>query len=266
MTSALYVDENIYFNSNVQTESNYMLCYFDVNNNFHWKSGNSLPYWVGQNNRIMYDPVGATLTEVPDNNNQYINYYVVLINAYNAAQRVLILPGQSIFGSLTSAQVDGVSNLDLSSLPFQEFNFIYQRTYRIGQGYSTTTGKTRLEAPPVKLGLTSAQLIGVNSIHNNLAGRSDLNCHPGSAILLTTVGNSTATDLQSFASEVWGKFYSTRFATTTNTYYIGTAAQGSLDSATVWKIRKVVVNSDGTNTITTATNVAWTDYLTATYS
>lgn len=47
--------------------------------------------------------------------------------------------------------------------------------------------------------------------------------------------------------------------------YIGIAAEGSLESASVWKITRVTVSG---NIVTTAiaTPVAWTDRLTAIYS
>lgn len=82
-----------------------------------------------------------------------------------------------------------------------------------------------------------------------------------------TANGFTSTDVQSFATEIWSKFTATRFAVqNSNIFYVGIAPLNSLDSATVWKIKKIVVNSDGTNTITNATNVAWTNYLTANYS
>jgi hypothetical protein len=50
-----------------------------------------------------------------------------------------------------------------------------------------------------------------------------------------------------------------------STSYCGTAPLGSAESATVWKIKKIVIASDGSTTTTTATNVAWTNRLTAIY-
>jgi len=52
----------------------------------------------------------------------------------------------------------------------------------------------------------------------------------------------------------------------TDTSYMGKAPQGSLESSPVWTITKIVVDIDGTTTVTTATNVAWTDRLTVIYS
>lgn len=50
-----------------------------------------------------------------------------------------------------------------------------------------------------------------------------------------------------------------------NTSYMGKAVGGSLESSPVWNIKKIVVSQNGTSTVTTATNVAWTDRLTSIY-
>lgn len=53
----------------------------------------------------------------------------------------------------------------------------------------------------------------------------------------------------------------------TDTAYIGLAPLGSAESANVWTIYKIVIDSGGNITsTTTATNVAWDDRLTATYT
>lgn len=52
----------------------------------------------------------------------------------------------------------------------------------------------------------------------------------------------------------------------TDTNYLGVAVSGSSESASVWKIYKIVVSSSGATTKTSATNVAWTDRYTVIYS
>ena len=51
-----------------------------------------------------------------------------------------------------------------------------------------------------------------------------------------------------------------------DTSYMGKAPQGSSESSPVWTITKIVVAVDGSTTVTIATNVAWTDRLTAIYN
>jgi hypothetical protein len=48
--------------------------------------------------------------------------------------------------------------------------------------------------------------------------------------------------------------------------YCGTAPSGSLEASSVWNIERILVAENGTTTVTTATNVAWTDRYTATYT
>lgn len=48
--------------------------------------------------------------------------------------------------------------------------------------------------------------------------------------------------------------------------YCGTAPAGTAESSPQWKIKRILVASNGTTTITTATNVSWTNVLTATYT
>jgi hypothetical protein len=53
----------------------------------------------------------------------------------------------------------------------------------------------------------------------------------------------------------------------TDTSYIGIAPNGSAESANVWTIYRIVIDSDGNITSTTeANNVAWDDRYTATYA
>ena len=48
--------------------------------------------------------------------------------------------------------------------------------------------------------------------------------------------------------------------------YCGSAPNGSAESASVWTIYRIQVASNGTVTTLSATNVKWTDRLTATYT
>lgn len=51
-----------------------------------------------------------------------------------------------------------------------------------------------------------------------------------------------------------------------NINYCGTAANGSSESATVWTIKRLTIAASGSITIATATNVAWTNRQSATYT
>ena len=51
-----------------------------------------------------------------------------------------------------------------------------------------------------------------------------------------------------------------------NTQYAGYAPSGVSESDNVWTITKIVINSDGSVTISTATNVAWSNRVSVIYS
>ena len=50
------------------------------------------------------------------------------------------------------------------------------------------------------------------------------------------------------------------------TDYFGSAPLGTATTTALWTIKKIVLNSSGAATVTTATNVQWVDYLTTTYT
>jgi hypothetical protein len=66
-------------------------------------------------------------------------------------------------------------------------------------------------------------------------------------------------EIQPFLREI-------RFDLVGTSSYYGKAPKDSLESSPVWTITKIVVDIDGTTTVTTASNVAWTDRLTVIYS
>lgn len=57
-----------------------------------------------------------------------------------------------------------------------------------------------------------------------------------------------------------------RHAFASGTDYCGTAPAGSAENSAVWTISRLTIASAGTVTAATATNVKWTDRLTATYT
>lgn len=52
----------------------------------------------------------------------------------------------------------------------------------------------------------------------------------------------------------------------TNVSYCGYAEQGSLETASVWNITKLVIATNGSTTATHAYNVKWSEHLTVTYN
>jgi len=78
---------------------------------------------------------------------------------------------------------------------------------------------------------------------------------------------STPTTLAGYGITDAARAYSRRFAWSSPYSYSGRAASGSATSASVWTIKRTQVSTSGAITATlTATNVAWDNYATATYS
>lgn len=48
--------------------------------------------------------------------------------------------------------------------------------------------------------------------------------------------------------------------------YCGVAIKGSLQTSPVWRITKITINSDGSNTVLVVNNVKWDDYLVVKYN
>lgn len=83
------------------------------------------------------------------------------------------------------------------------------------------------------------------------------------------VFDTTVNRVSTYSGSTWEVFareLERRFDTVGDASYVGKAISGSSESANVWTIRRIVTTSSGDAIVTTATNVAWTDRLTVTYS
>ena len=133
----------------------------------------TLPYIIGiTNNLITYNQFVSPNWQVTelDVNNTYVNYYVINVPATATKYQNILIPGQATYSSLSLAQGESLSNLDLTGIPFSEMCAIYRLTYRYNSTYATATGKARLEAVAsinyntITTGITPA------SNHNSLSG------------------------------------------------------------------------------------------------
>jgi len=85
----------------------------------------------------------------------------------------------------------------------------------------------------------------------------------------SAVGHThSASQVTDFASAVAAAAptYAIQSDTVSNVSYIGRAVSGTATSAEAWRIRRITVAAAGTATVATATNVAWNNRLTASYS
>ena len=82
-------------------------------------------------------------------------------------------------------------------------------------------------------------------------------------ILVIQDNKTYTTDVKTYFSR---SVYEKRHAYANDTSYCGQAPLGSPESLPYWTITKIVVNSNGSVTITKAYNAVWTNYLTTSYS
>lgn len=162
------------------------LAYRDVTaTSIIWDALGSAPFKKSGTN-IQYDNAG-TLTDLAANS--YAAYFVLHANALNQADsngatyKPFIIVGQRSDVNLTNAQNNNTrESLLLPNFPLPE-------------GYMTWRVIIRNNTPTYSIDLldyrrsTTAGSPAVGSTHNSLAGRSDANSHPDSAIGLTDAGS-----------------------------------------------------------------------------
>lgn len=82
-------------------------------------------------------------------------------------------------------------------------------------------------------------------------------------ILVVQDNKTYITDVKTYFSQ---SVYEKRHDYVSDTSYCGQAPLGSPETLPYWTISKIVVNSNGSVTITRAYNVDWTNHLTHSYS
>lgn len=127
-----------------------------------------------------YNPNGSGYADVP--NGKYANYYLLATNMYGN-NRVIIIPGQSVYDTLNEAQQENISSLLLSNFPIQESVPLYKITILANSSYNNTFNAILVAITDIRRTRTPSSA-GVSSTadHNALTGRSSLNSHPLSAI------------------------------------------------------------------------------------
>lgn len=127
-------------------------------------------------------------------NNRFYNIYIMAVPFKSASSsynyRYIWVLGQAFYTSVANAQVESVLTIDLNGFPFVEVAPIWQITMEFITSNSTATGRTRIGATKKIVGTSlSVNVGGTATVHNNLAGRSDADAHPATAI--TYIPDST---------------------------------------------------------------------------
>jgi len=178
IASARFSDEDIIYDSSVVSDGgNYRLWYYDGTK---WNvRTSSIPYFInGSTDNIQYNNIVSGLVDITTNN-RWVNYYLALTGTYDSTYNVMIIPGQSIYTSLSEAQNASAANLNLSSLPFAEMVFFKKITLQYQSASSTTTGKAKI-VEVANITYNQFSLIGTGSSisHSSLLGRDVAGQHP----------------------------------------------------------------------------------------
>ena len=141
-----------------------------ANTNWFWTLTNTVPFYFQTGSYIQYNQNNAgtwQLTALATNN--WVNYYICFTTSLESATQILIVPGQAVHGSLTTAQAESFYNLTFGNLPFVEFLPLYQVTFRSANSYNNT-GKCRIEAWTRIIGNKVSITNNVASNHQALSG------------------------------------------------------------------------------------------------
>jgi len=144
-------------------------CYTRTGSTTYIWSKSVVPYTYGANSRIMYD-VNGTMTEAPNTNNRWYNWYLIYTN-FQGDSRYALLPGRSSFTSLALAQAEDIKTFDFTGFPIEESVIAYQFSWRYDTNIDNL-GKVKLAATPKKVNvstITSAGSAG-SADHNTLVG------------------------------------------------------------------------------------------------
>ena len=223
-------DEDCPTINQVYVKGSYTRLYFSSGSPM-FSTGNALPFPTF-NTTIEYNPTATSLAVLPGNNtyvNLYALYLPVTLDVESQKYRTVWMIGQSTYTSLTAAQSEDIRTLNFGNLTsiITEFVPSVQITYRHNTGYGGA-GRTRIEAAPVYLSGSKASLIGVTgvtpAVHNNLTGRQDVDCHPGTSISLTALNTQTYTDVGSSIQHLYDRYpgfhdYIETVATTTKSIF-----------------------------------------------
>jgi hypothetical protein len=202
----IIVDEDIEFTHAALTDNagvgNQYPVFYRVGTGNEWQwSVNNLPLLFNASNNLYYNQLNVATWQLTaiTTQNTYMNMYLCAVNTHSSSSssRFVWVKGQTTYTTLALAQGESIQNLTLTGFPFSEVAPLYRVTMRYNTGYSTVSGKARIEAMSRIVGTRLSVSLTFNpQNHNNLSNRSDPASHPAVAISVTPSGNLTATDLQ----------------------------------------------------------------------
>lgn len=192
IASGVIVDEDIDYTVSALSEGGpYTILVRTGATNWTWTTNNTLPFRFTTNGYINYNQNNGgsyQLTELASS--RWVNYYVFATTALAINKQLLIIPGQAVHTSFSSAQIESVASISWGGILIPEIVGVWKLTYET-KSNNNTTGKVRL-VEVARLSLTRSQLTGnfTAGTHNALTGRDAADSHPIAAI----TGLQTALD------------------------------------------------------------------------
>jgi hypothetical protein len=152
-----------------------------VNGDWAKDTGDSIPaFWLANVPKINTFSATWALTNVPSGN--FFNTYIMATNSKETANRFILIPGQTSVNSLTAVQAISIKSLSLGTLPVREIIAMYQITMEYQSGFNGNNARIRIRSVTDLKNTVSPGISNTSSNHNSLAGRSDADSHPSSAI------------------------------------------------------------------------------------
>ena len=227
MTTGTAVDEDIeLLCSAVAAGGPYQVMYKSgASGNWIRVPNTTVPYTYNPGGYIYYNQyTGGSWQLTAMTSANRLNYYVFGTLGYETTKQLMIIPGQTTFGSLAAAQAESVTALNLTGFPTLEFVPLYQITFHTLAGYSHT-GKCEIE--------------GVQKIfgsHSTLSLASPTFTNP-----MTTLGDMITGDIGGSPVRLAGN-------ATTTPYVLSSTGTGAAATAPTW------ITSTGTGSNVLATS------------
>lgn len=244
-TKKVYIGDGVTFGGNLVTGEELLTALDDVQisslaNNNLLSYNSSLSKW--QNKAV-------TTTDISEGTNQYFTesrVRAVILTGLSLVTNAVISATDSVLIAFGKLQAQITANLStLTSHTSNTSNPHATTKAQVGLGNADNTSdanKPISTATQTALNAKQATLVSGTNI-KTINGTSVL----GSGDIVTSVQLSYRHDF--------------------NVYdYLGKAASGSSESASVWTITRLTIASDGTATVGTATNVTWTGRYTHIYT
>jgi len=182
LASGVIVDEDIETTiAQLGDGTGYTILYRDGETAWRWDYAASVPFKAGTYIQANTSS-GGSYSLVDLAAGQFVNYYVFAIPALATNQQIMLIPGQAIHTSLSSAQAESVAALNFGTGLFSELVGVWKLTFATKSNYAST-GKVQLMEVS-RLSLSRSQISGNFSLgtHNSLTGRDAADAHSMDAI------------------------------------------------------------------------------------